>query len=154
MAVTAVISGSFDPITVGHEDIIRRAAGLFGKVKVVVAENTEKKNFFSAEARFDSVKAVFDNNKNIEVVKSEGLISVYVKSVDGVIVRGVRSASDFDYEKMLFDINNELEGVETVMLPARSEYAFISSTFVRDLIIYGRPIDKYVPKAALEVLNK
>ena len=151
--MTAVISGTFDPITVGHEDIINRAAKLFGSVTVVVTNNTEKKNLLSAEDRFESVQAVFEENKSIEVIKLEGLISEYVKSVGGVIVRGVRGSSDFDYEKMLSDINNELEGVETVMLPARKEYGYISSTFVRDLIIYGRPIDKYVPAKALRYIK-
>ncbi|MDD4124882.1 MAG: pantetheine-phosphate adenylyltransferase [Eubacteriales bacterium] len=152
--MTAVISGTFDPITVGHEDIINRAAKLFEKVIVVVTDNTEKKSLLSAKDRFESVKAVFEENKSIEVTRLEGLVSEFVRNVGGVIVRGVRGSSDFDYEKMLSDINNELEGVETVMLPARKEYGYISSTFVRDLIIYGRPIDKYVPEKALRYIKK
>ncbi|NLN54825.1 MAG: pantetheine-phosphate adenylyltransferase [Clostridiales bacterium] len=151
--MTAVITGTFDPITVGHEDIINRASKLFDKVVVVVTDNTEKKNLLTDGIRFESVKAVFEDNTKVEVTRLKGLVSEFVKSIGGVIVRGVRGTIDFDYEKMLSDINRELEGVDTVLIPARKEYAFISSTFVRDLIIYGRPIDKYVPEKALKFIK-
>ena len=94
---------------------------------------------------------MFEDNKS-RVTKLKGLVSEFVKSIGGVIVRRERHI-DFDYEKMLSDINRELEGVDTVLIPARKEYAFISSTFVRDLIIYGRPIDKYVPEKALKFIK-
>jgi pantetheine-phosphate adenylyltransferase len=151
--MTAVITGTFDPITIGHVDIINRASALFDKVIVAVTNNNVKRNYLSDQTRFDSVKAVFEDNPKVEVRRIDGLVSEFVKSVDGVIVRGVRGTTDFDYEKMLSDINFELEGVETVLLAARKEYAYISSTFVRELIIYGRPYDKYVPQKALEIIK-
>lgn len=150
---TAIVSGTFDPITVGHTDLIDRAAKIFGKVIVAVSRNTEKQNMFSEKARFDSVRSVFSGAKNVKVVLLKGLLAELVKKNNGVLVRGVRGTGDYDYETDLALINAELEGVETVFIPARPEYSFISSTFVRDLVIYHRPIEKYVPEAALEVLK-
>lgn len=152
MAKIAVVSGSFDPITVGHADIIKRAETIFGKVVIAVSRNSEKSGLLTEDARLESVKAAFEGDENVEVVKLEGLLSVLVKSLDGVIVRGLRSVSDFDYEKPMALMNKDLEGVETVFLPASPEYEFISSTFVRDLIRYGRDISPYVPAGAAEVI--
>lgn len=152
MAKIAVVSGSFDPITVGHADIIKRAETIFGKVVIVVSRNSEKSGLLTEDARLESVKAAFKDDENVEVIKLEGLFSVLVKSLDGVIVRGLRSVSDFDYEKPMAFMNKDLEGVETVFLPASPEYEFISSTFVRDLIRYGRDISPYVPAGAAEVI--
>ena len=150
---TAIVSGTFDPITVGHTDLIARAAKIFGKVIVAVSRNTEKQNMFSEKVRFESVKAAFEGQKNVKVVLLKGLLAELVKKHNGVLVRGVRGTGDYDYETDLALINAELEGVETVFIPARPEYSFISSTFVRDMVIYRRPIEKYVPQAALEVLK-
>ncbi|MBO4501760.1 MAG: pantetheine-phosphate adenylyltransferase [Clostridia bacterium] len=150
---TAVVSGTFDPVTTGHADLIDRAAKIFGKVIVAVSKNTEKKNMFSDKARLDSVKAVFASRKDVKVVQLKGLLAELVKKHNGVLVRGVRGTGDYDYETDLALINAEIDGVETLFLPARPEYSFISSTFVRDMIIYRRNIEKYVPAAALEVLK-
>lgn len=150
---TAVVSGTFDPITVGHADIIERAAQIFGKVIVAVSQNTEKHNMFGEKTRFDSVKAVYEGRKDVKVVLLKGLLAELVKKHNGVLVRGVRGTGDYDYETDLAMINSELEGVDTVFIPARPEYSFVSSTFVRDLVIYHRPIEKYVPEKALKVLE-
>ncbi len=152
MAKIAVVSGSFDPITVGHADIIKRAEEIFGKVVIAVSRNSEKSGLLTEDARLESVKSAFEGDENVEVVKLEGLLSVLVKNLDGVIVRGLRSVSDFDYEKPMSLMNKDLEGVDTVFLPASPEYEFISSTFVRDLIRYGRDISPYVPAGAAEVI--
>ncbi len=152
MSKVAVVSGSFDPITVGHYDIVKRAEAIFGKVVVAVSKNSEKSGFIGNEARLGSVKAAFADDGNIEVVQLEGLLSVLVKKLDGVLVRGLRSVSDFDYEKPMALMNKDLEGVETVFLPSSPEYEYISSTLVRDLLRYGRDISKYIPKGASEVI--
>ena len=152
MSKIAVVSGSFDPITVGHEDIIRRAEEVFGKVVVAVSKNSEKTGLLGEEARLESVKAAFKGDTNIEVVKLEGLISVLVKKLDGVLVRGLRSVSDFDYEKPMALMNKDLEGVETVFFASSPEHEYISSTLVRDLIRYNRDISKYVPENSVKVI--
>lgn len=151
--MTAVISGTFDPITIGHEDIIRRALLLFGDVTVLVAKNTEKKCFLELGDRFEAVKAVFAD-KNITVMQNEGLVAAYAKSIGGVLVRGVRNTLDFEYEKALAEINRELLGVETVLFTAKKELAFLSSGFVRELLLYHFPIDKYVPEKALPFIQR
>lgn len=150
---TAVITGSFDPITVGHFDIINRAAELFPAVLVAVLNNSEKSFLFSEERRFGSAKACFEDNDKVKVVLWDGLLAELLATVENpVIVRGARGAFDFEYEKMLFEINRELSGTESIVLPAKREYEFISSTFVRELIKYGRPLKGYVPDKAAEVL--
>ncbi len=153
MKNTAVISGSFDPITSGHTDLIRRALEIFPKVIVAVCDNSEKKYMFSQSVRLEAVKASVRQFEGVEVVCLDGLLAEFVKSVDGVLVKGARNGVDFDYEKNLFDINYELSGVETVVFPASVEFQFVSSTFVRELIKYNRLLDGYVPKEAIPYLK-
>ena len=153
MKNTAVISGSFDPITSGHIDLIKRALEIFGKVIVAVCDNSEKKYMFSQPVRLEAVKASVRQFEGVEVVCLDGLLAEFVKSVDGVLVKGARNGVDFDYEKNLFDINYELSGVETVVFPASVEFQFVSSTFVRELVKYNRPLDGYVPKEAIPYLK-
>jgi len=151
---TAIVTGSFDPITIGHYDIIERANALFSKVIVAVLDNTEKHFVYSAEKRFLSVKECFSDNANITVRLWNGLLADLVLQTESpVIVRGARNTCDFEYERMIFEINRDLAGAETVLLAAKREYEYISSTFVRELIKYKRPLDGYVPKRAIEVLN-
>lgn len=151
---TAIVTGSFDPITIGHYDIIQRANALFPKVIVAVLDNTEKRFLYSAQIRFESVKVCFEDNKNITVRLWEGLLADLVLQTENpVIVRGARSTCDFEYERMLFEVNRDLAGVESIILPAKREYEYISSTFVRELIKYNRPLDGYVPEKAILVLN-
>lgn len=150
---TAIVTGSFDPITNGHYDLILRAAALFPKVIVAVLDNTEKHLLFRSQKRYLSVKRCFDAVPNVEVLLWDGLLAdLAEQTADAVIVRGARNAVDFDYEKMLFEINRTLSGVESVILPAKKEYEFISSTFVKELIKYKKPIDGFVPERAIEVL--
>ena len=152
---TAIVTGSFDPITIGHYDIIQRAAALFSKVVVAVLDNTDKHMVFSAKQRLDSVKECFDDCDNITVKLWQGLLAdLVVQTQKPVIVRGARNAGDFEYERMLFEINRELSGAETVILPAKKEYEFISSGFVKELIKYKKPLDGYVPARAIEVFTK
>lgn len=153
MAKTPIISGSFDPITMGHHDLILRTEKLFGSVIVVLSANTEKHAMFSAQCRFDSLKALYADSKSIKVALLDGLLSCFVKQNDGFLVRGVRNVNDFVYEENLYEINRELDGVETLLLPASPEYGFISSTFARDMIIYRRDPQKYIPDKAWEVLK-
>lgn len=151
---TAIVTGSFDPITIGHFDLIKRACELFPKVVVAVLDNTEKRFLFSAEKRFLSVKACFEDNARITVRLWNGLLADLVaQTEEPVIIRGARNAGDFEYEHMLFEINRALVAAESIVLPSKKEYGFISSTFVRELIKYNRPLEGYVPKKAIEVIK-
>ena len=153
--MTAIISGSFDPITVGHLDVIKRAAKLFDKVVVAVSVNSKKEGYLSDEARLEAVKASVSQIQTVEVEQCCGLLAEFcLKYENPVIVRGVRNGSDFDYERSLFIINQSLGVAETIILPAESGLDHISSTYVRELIKYNRPLDGAVPKGAIEVIYK
>ncbi len=152
---TAIISGSFDPITIGHMDIITRAAKLFDKVVIAVSANTEKHSFLPDEGKVEAVKASVCDIPNVSVEQVNGLLAEFCKKYDSpVIVRGARSGSEFDYERSLFVINKGLGAPETIILPSESGMDHISSTYVRELIKYGKPLDEAVPQGAIEVINK
>ncbi len=152
---TAIISGSFDPITVGHLDVIKRASKLFERVVIAISSNTQKGGYLSDDARLESVKASVEDLENVEVQQCKGLLAEFcLKYENPVIVRGVRNGSDFDYERSLFIINQSLGVPETIILPAESGLDHISSTYVRELIKYNRPLDGAVPDGAIEVIYK
>ena len=152
---TAVISGTFDPITVGHLDVIERASKLFDKVVVAVSSNTEKKGFLPADIRFETARASVAHIKNASVEVCDGLLAEFCKKYDDpVIVRGVRTGSEFDYERSLFVINKGLGAPETVVLPAESGMDHISSTYVRELIKYNKSLVGAVPDPAIPVIEK
>ena len=149
MLDTAVVPGSFDPITTGHLDLIERTARIFSRVIVTLSPNAEKKYMFEANDRINAVRAAVAHMPNVEAVI---LLADFAAEQNAVLVKGARGAVDFDYEKNLFDINNALSGVDTLILPASKEVQFVSSTFVRELIRYGKPLDRYVPKEAIPFL--
>jgi pantetheine-phosphate adenylyltransferase len=151
---TAIISGSFDPITVGHIDIISRASKLFDKVVVAISPNSEKKGFLPFDVQFASVEASVKGFANVSVVKCVGLLAEFCKNYENpVIVRGARNGTDFDYERSLFVINKGLSGIDSVILPAESGMDHISSTYVRELIKYQKPIDEVVPEEAKKIIE-
>ena len=150
----ALIPGSFDPVTVGHEDLIARASEIFDEVIVCVFENSSKTYMFSEEQRFAFLEALAENYGNVQADISHGLVAEYAKAHGcAVIVKGCRSSSDFDDEYSQALINRELAPeVETVLLPASPDVAFISSTMVRELIKYGVDFSQYVPKAVRDII--
>ena len=150
MLDTAVVPGSFDPITTGHLDLIERTARIFSRVIVTLSPNAEKKYMFEANDRINAVRAAVAHMPNVEAVILHGLLADFAAEQNAVLVKGARGA--VDYEKNLFDINNALSGVDTLILPASKEVQFVSSTFVRELIRYGKPLDSYVPKEAIPFL--
>lgn len=152
---TAVISGTFDPITVGHLDVIERASKLFDKVVIAVSANTEKKCVLPDEMRLEAVRASVNHISNASVEACEGLLAEFCKKYDNpVIVRGARTGSEFDYERSLFVINKGLGAPETIVLPAESGMDHISSTYVRELIKYNKSLVGAVPDGAIEVIEK
>ncbi len=151
---TGIITGTFDPITVGHQDLILRSAELFENITVVVLNNSDKTTMFTPQERFAAVKACFPDSSKVSVVLWEGLLADFVGRVDNpVIIRGVRNTLDFEYEKMMHDINKTLAEVETVLLPTKPDHYFISSGFVRELLRYKKPVSGFVPERAIEVLE-
>jgi len=141
--------GSFDPITNGHVDIIRRSVSLFDKLVIGVGINSGKQPMFSAEQRVDWIRATFQDDARIEVAAYEGLTVDFCRKLNAnYILRGVRYVSDFEYEKAIADMNRMLEpSVETIFLPCSPEFATISSTLVRDVIRNHGDVARFIPQA-------
>ena len=151
---TAIVSGTFDPITIGHFDIITRASKLFDKVVIAVSANTKKANLLPDEVRLKAIENSVAHLGNVSVALCDGLLAEFCNRYENpVLVRGARSGSDFDYERSLYIINKDLGVPESVILPAESGLDHISSTYVRELIKYGKSLDEVIPKGALEVVN-
>ena len=148
----AVCCGSFDPITKGHEDIVRRAARIFDEVVVVLGRNPEKESFFPAQVRRALCEKTFADLKNVSVDFCDGIVAEYAKSVGAcALVKGVRDLSDLEYENHLADINRMVvPEMETVYLPARPELAAISSTYARAFITSGKDCSSVLPEAILD----
>ena len=153
----AIYPGSFDPITLGHLDIIRRAALCFDKVFVCVMDNCDKKShMFPAEKRLEMLRRSVEELPNVEAELYRGLLADDAREKGGhVIVKGLRNATDFDLEYQMAAINRGIWAeLETVFLPASVEYQHFSSTMVREMIRYRQPLEKYVPRAVAEELKQ
>ena len=144
--LTAVYPGTFDPLTRGHEDLVRRASGLFDKLVVGVADSKAKSPFFSLEERMETAHEVLGHYPNVHVESFSGLLKDFVRRHDArVIVRGLRAVSDFEYEFQMAGMNRYLlPDVETLFLTPSDQYQFISGTIVREIAILGGDVSKFV----------
>ncbi len=151
----AVLPGSFDPITVGHVDIAKRALKLFDRLLVVVADNQFKTYLFTWEERVRLCRETFKGEKRITVLRGEGLTAEFAKEHKAsVLVRGLRSSLDFEFEKKMADVNKFVApGVDTVFLLADPRYSFVSSSSVKAMWENGVDIAGLVPPAVLEALK-
>jgi pantetheine-phosphate adenylyltransferase len=157
MSQKAVYPGTFDPITLGHADLIRRAARLFDTVIVAVADSRTKRPFFTLDERVDMARRVLKDQRNVEVVGFSGLLMKFVQQQRArVVLRGVRAVSDFDYEFQLAGMNRKLyPGVETVFMTPGEEYMFLSATLVREISTMGGNVSKFVsPSVAARLKAK
>lgn len=145
---TAVFPGSFDPITLGHVDIVERSLKLFDKIIIGIGENKDKKYMFSSAKRTEFVYETFQNEKNIVVIPYEGLTVNFCKKNDAkFIIRGLRNPADFEFEKSIALTNRKINNdVETVFVLTSKEYSFISSSIVRDLIKNNGDFKLFIPK--------
>lgn len=143
----AVFPGSFDPITIGHYDLIIRSLPLFDQVIVAVGQNSVKTYLFSLEQRLEWLKQVFSDEPKIVIDHFDGLTAHYCERVKAdYLVRGLRNASDFDYEKTISQVNQIVShGIETVFLISRPQYSHISSTIVREIIKGGGEVRDFLP---------
>ena len=152
----AVCSGSFDPITLGHMDIIRRAAACFDRVCVCVSPNAEKKNqMFTPEEKLLLVRTAVEDLPNVEAELWPGLLADFaVDHGATAIVRGVRNTSDFDVEYQMALINQGIHpGLETMLLPASAAYQHFSSSMAREMIRYGQPLEQYLPASIIPLVR-
>lgn len=144
--ITVVYPGTFDPLTRGHEDLVRRAASLFDRVVVGVAYSRAKKPFFTVDERVEIAQEVLGHYPNVEVRSFAGLLKDFVREQDArVIVRGLRAVSDFEYEFQMAGMNRHLlPEVETLFMTPSDQYQFISGTIVREIAILGGDVSKFV----------
>jgi pantetheine-phosphate adenylyltransferase len=143
----AVFPGSFDPITIGHTDLVERACPLFDKVIVAIGINNKKQYLYSLDQRMNRLNKVFADNPKVVVDSFEGLTAEYCKSVGArYLLRGLRNASDFDYEKTISQLNQIIgDELETLFLISRPQYSHISSTIVREIISAGGDASPFLP---------
>ena len=156
MASIAVCPGSFDPITYGHLDIIRRGAKVFDKVYVVVLNNSAKNPLFTVEERISLIKEVTKDMPNVMVDEFAGLLVDYAKSVKAnAILRGLRAVSDFEYEMQITSMNRVLdEDIETFFIMTNNQYSFLSSSIVKEVAKYNGKITELVPPIVEKELQK
>jgi pantetheine-phosphate adenylyltransferase len=147
MSKIAVFPGSFDPITTGHFDIVQRAMPLFDKIVVAIGVNSQKNYLFTLEQRVAWLEAVFADYPNVEVATFDGLTAHYCNKIGAdYLLRGLRNASDFDYEKTISQLNNIVgQGIETVFWISQPAYSHISSTIVREIIKGGGDARPFLP---------
>ena len=156
MTQRAVYPGTFDPITTGHEDLIQRASRLFDEVVVGVAHSQAKRPFFSLDERVNIAREVLAPYRNVTVQGFSGLLSEFVKEQKaGVILRGLRAVSDFEYEFQLAGMNRRLApGVETLFLTPSDKYLFLSATIVREIAVLGGDISEFVHKVTAQRMRE
>jgi pantetheine-phosphate adenylyltransferase len=153
---TCLFPGTFDPVTLGHIDVICRALPLFDKIVIGVGKNSTKTPMFSAEQRLKWFEEIFKDEPEIEASIYEGLTIEYCKKIGaGFILRGIRYVSDFEYEKAIADANRTLDAnIETIFLTCEPKYTSIASTIVRDIIRNGGDASPFLPEVVIRSLKK
>ena len=152
----AVYPGTFDPLTRGHEDLVRRASSVFDKVIVGVAVSRGKNPFFTLEERLEIAEEVLEHYSNVEIKSFDGLLKDFVRQENArVIIRGLRAVSDFEYEFQMAGMNRyQLPDVETLFMTPSDQYQFISGTFVREIASFGGDVSKFVFPSVERWLNE
>ena len=155
MTIDAMYPGTFDPITNGHSDLIRRASRLYGRVVVAVASHTGKNTIFTIDERVDLAKLVLSDIENVEVMSYEGLTIDLARDQNlSVVIRGLRAVSDFEFEFQLATMNRQLDAnIETVFLTPTEKFTFISSSLVREIATLGGDVSKFVHPAVGDALT-
>ncbi len=155
---TAIYPGSFDPITLGHRNVIKRAAGCFDKLIVCVMVNAEKVNsgLFTPAERVELIRRVVKDFPNVEVDYSNALVAEYAKEKGAcALVKGLRAASDYEYELQMALINQKLNPkLETLFIPSSAKYTYISSSVVKEMASYGADLSDFVPREIIGDVNE
>ena len=154
--IKAVYPGTFDPLTRGHEDLVRRAAKLFDKLVLAIADSKAKRPYFTLEERIAMAREVLGDMKNVEVVGFSSLLTEFVKKQGArVVLRGLRAVSDFEYEFQLAGMNRNLyPEMETVFLTPSEQHMFISATLVREIASLGGDVSEFVHPKVAQLLKK
>ncbi len=151
MKRVAIFPGSFDPFTIGHENIVLRAVDLFDEIVIGVGFNSNKKDFYPVDVRVDWINYIFENEPKVNVGKYEGLTVDFAKECDAkYILRGIRTAADFEYERAIAQVNKAMTGIESVFLLTTPEHTPVNSSIVRDIIKHKGDASKFIPKRIQE----
>ena len=151
----AIFPGTFDPFTVGHQSLVDRALTLVDEIVISIGVNLTKKTYFSLEERVASIEQLYRNEPRVQVMLYDSLTVDFAKRIDArFILRGIRTMSDFEYEKHMADVNRELTGIETFILFTEPEYTHISSSIVRELLQYGKDTSRFVPQEVQHTLKQ
>ena len=143
---TAIFPGTFDPFTIGHDALVRRALNVVDELYIAIGINTGKHTMLSLDERMERIASLYGDEPRIHVVSYEGLTTDFAQSVGAqFIIRGVRSAIDFEYERNIADVNRMLTGIDTLLLMSEPQHAAISSSMVRELAHFGKDISAYIP---------
>lgn len=153
-SLLAVYAGSFDPVTLGHLDLIERSASLFDEVVVAVGRHATKKSFFSFDERAAMLREVTKDMPNVRIESFDGLLIHFCERMGArVVVRGLRAATDFEYELQIAHANADMApGVDTVFLPTRTRYGFVSASLVREIASHGGDVSHYAPRVVCTAL--
>ena len=153
-SLLAVYAGSFDPVTLGHLDLIERSASLFDEVVVAVGRHATKKSFFSFDERAAMLREVTKDMPNVRIESFDGLLIHFCERMGArVVVRGLRAATDFEYELQIAHANADMApGVDTVFLPTRTRYGFVSASLVREIASHGGDVSHYAPRVVCAAL--
>ena len=152
----AIYPGSFDPVTLGHMDIIKRSSKIVDELIVGVLKNNANTPLFSVEERVKMLKEATKELENVQVVEFEGLLVDFAKEMDAkVVIRGLRAITDFEYELQMTQTNHKLEpDVETLFLTTSIEYSFLSSTTVKEVAAFGGDITQFVPEVVVKAIEE
>jgi pantetheine-phosphate adenylyltransferase len=154
VTLVALCPGTFDPVTNGHLDIMRRAAGLFDRVVVAVVENPSKRPLFSAEERVAMLEEAAADLRGVEVDRFTGLLVDFARRKGvGAVIKGLRAVTDFDYELQMAQMNRHLAEVETVFVPTSPDWSYLSSSLVKEVARYGGDVSGLVPDHVLHRLK-
>ena len=154
--IKAVYPGSFDPITNGHIDVIKRASRIFDQVTIAVSQNINKKSFLSVREKIEAINISLEGLNNVEVIAFDSLLVDFAKEINAqIILRGLRAVSDFEYEFQLAGMNKHLDkNIETFFLTPSEEFSNISSSLVKEILLLGGDISSFVPKKVEQTLLK
>ena len=152
--IKAIYPGSFDPITNGHIDVIKRASRIFDQVTIAVSQNINKKSFLSENEKIEAINLSLEGLKNVEVIAFDSLLVEFAKKINAqIILRGLRAVSDFEYEFQLAGMNKHLDkNIETFFLTPSEEFSNISSSLVREILMLGGDISSFVPQKVEKIL--
>jgi pantetheine-phosphate adenylyltransferase len=155
VTLTALCPGTFDPVTNGHVDVIERASALFDQVVVAVIDNPNKEPLFTVEERIAMLEEILSGLPNVEVASFGGLLVDYARDRGiGIIVKGLRAVSDFDYELQMAQMNRHLSGVETCFVPTNPQWSYLSSSLVKEVAQLGGDVSALVPGHVLPLLKE